>query len=397
MSDLLLEQSAAAARIAACRQVRVRQRGVQLGYRQSFNYAPYTRFVSAPIPVGSGDFTLEYYGTAYGSNDEAHPVLANAAGSNYGPGHLVVNNTVNESLKNYNGLTNVWFERDAGGSIQTDRLIMNYIAPSWTERIHFVLTRSGRTVKAYIGGALRTAKEQSAVKDFGALRLTVMNSSDACFLRVYGAALTAAEVSALWNGGAPASRLLPAAARARCLAEYLPQNLVLSKRGPEVEPAADAFEFHLGSPYSVPAIPTRQYPFDCVYRVDYAVEAWDYRPKSYNTVGFLGVNGASIPLGAAQWYSESAAKVGEVQSVFVRMPGTGSPGLYLYGGTDNEAAAARHLKVAIKGIAPVSFAAEWLDSARQMPYNDAYLPPLLESIGGRDMAADGAPQIIYAN
>lgn len=279
MSDLLFEQSSAAARLAAWRQARARQRGVKLGYRQSSVLTPHTRLVTAPIPVGTGDFTLEFYGTAYGSSDAARPVLVNTGSGNYGPGYLLVNNTVNETIKNYNGLTNVYFERDAGGSIDADRLILNYIAPTYEDRIHFVLTRTGRTVTAYIDGTLRTTKEQSAVKDMGSLRLAVMNSSDAALLRIYGAALTAAEVSELWNGGAPASYLLPAAAKARCVAEYLPQNLV--------------------------------------------------------------------------------------------------PGV-----TEQTASA-------------------WLDSARQLPLNDTYLPPLLETIGGYDMSDESvgadAPQILYAN
>lgn len=36
----------------------------------------------------------------------------------------------------------------------------------------------------------------------------------------------------------------------------------------------------------------------------------------------------------------------------------------------------------------------WLDSAKQLPLNDEYLPPLLQSDGGYGLAASGMPQII---
>ena len=37
----------------------------------------------------------------------------------------------------------------------------------------------------------------------------------------------------------------------------------------------------------------------------------------------------------------------------------------------------------------------WLDSASQLPLNDEYLPPLLETAGSYDLTANGTPEIIY--
>ena len=39
-------------------------------------------------------------------------------------------------------------------------------------------------------------------------------------------------------------------------------------------------------------------------------------------------------------------------------------------------------------------AISWLDSAKQLPLNDEYLPPLLQSDGGYDLTASGTPEII---
>jgi hypothetical protein len=77
------------------------------------------------------------------------------------------------------------------------------------------------------------------------------------------------------------------------------------------------------------------------------------------------------------------------------MPGAGNPALYIYGGNDSEEATARHLKVTIKSITPVSVASTWLDSAKQLPWSDAYLPPLLQSKGGYDMVANGSPGVLF--
>lgn len=179
------------------------------------------------------------------------------------------------------------------------------------------------------------------------------------------------------------------------LAEYLPQNLMASRKGPAVEPVTEIFEFNVGDPYYVPAIYTKSYPFDCIYRVDYVVDEWDFQPKVYSQAGFGPIGGASIVSGVQTWPTESAAKVGEVQSVFVKMSGTQPSALYLYGGNDNEEATARHLKVTIVGITPVSVPISWLDSAKQMPLSDEYMEPLFQSIGGYDMTANGAPEILY--
>lgn len=43
-----------------------------------------------------------------------------------------------------------------------------------------------------------------------------------------------------------------------------------------------------------------------------------------------------------------------------------------------------------------TIATSWLDSAKQMPLSDEYMEPLFQSIGGYDMAANGAPEILYS-
>lgn len=180
------------------------------------------------------------------------------------------------------------------------------------------------------------------------------------------------------------------------LAEYLPQNLMESRKGPAVEPKAKIYEFNIGDEYYKSVLTQAKYPYDCIYRVDYVVDEWDCQPKPIGSVGFLGLTGATILTPDGQdWSTLEKAKVGESSTLLVKMPGSGTPALYIYGGNDDETATARHLKVTIKGITPVSVPISWLDSAKQLPLSDEYMEPLFQSIGGYDMAANGAPEILY--
>lgn len=180
------------------------------------------------------------------------------------------------------------------------------------------------------------------------------------------------------------------------LAEYLPQNLMESRKGPAVEPKAKIYEFNIGDEYYKSVLTQAKYPYDCIYRVDYVVDEWDYQPKPIGSVGFLGLTGATILTPDGQDCSTlEKAKVGESRTLLVKMPGSGTTALYIYGGNDDETATARHLKVTIKGITPVSVPISWLDSAKQLPLSDEYMEPLFQSIGGYDMAANGAPEILY--
>lgn len=130
-------------------------------------------------------------------------------------------------------------------------------------------------INVYIDDMLIASKEQTEIKDFGAFALCILNSSDVGFTRVWNYALSSSEVATLYNNGDPAGHVLPAKLKdgeQRCIAEYLPQNLVADNNG---------------------------------------------------------------------------------------------------------------------------LVSSWLDSAKQLPMNDEYIPPLLETAGGYDLTAEGAPEIIY--
>lgn len=264
--------------------------------------------------------------------------------------------------------------------------------------IVFVATDS--QLSLFVDGTLITSAPYANTISFYNIGFYFANNSlyfqgDYLLHRHFNYAMSADEVKALDNNNDPMGYVVPKAKRDGLLAEYLPQNLMESRKGPEVEPMAETYEFNIGSPYSQTVVSGRQYPFDCIYRVDYVVEEWDFQPSVYRLIGFYGESGASVVAGVSSWIRKSDAKIGEVQSCFIKMPNEGNPSILLYGDQDRDITTARRLKVTIVGITPVSVPISWLDSAKQMPLSDEYMEPLFQSIGGYDMAANGAPEILY--
>lgn len=68
--------------------------------------------------------------------------------------------------------------------------------------------------------------------------------------------------------------------------------------------------------------------------------------------------------------------------------------MYVYGSDPSYTHTSRRLKVTVHSVKMLVDAMSWLDSARQIPLNDEYLPPLLQSDGGYDLTANGTPEII---
>lgn len=68
--------------------------------------------------------------------------------------------------------------------------------------------------------------------------------------------------------------------------------------------------------------------------------------------------------------------------------------MYVYGSDPSFPHTSRRLKVTVHSVKMLVDAMSWLDSAKQFPLNDEYLPPLLQSDGGYDLTANGTPQII---
>lgn len=369
----------AALETVALGQQRRGQAGVKLGYGQVMEYADTTNFVSGLLPIGTSDFSIEIYCSFYGGgNSGSNGTVKNYDSGIYEIGFLSV---VTENLGT-NGVQAITFE----GDYSNDALVLYYKEPDLTKRTHLVLTRQGKTVKAYINGVLKATKEHSSVKDFPEFRLGLANSSDVGLCRLYDFALGDTPIKALYNGGDPAGYVFPAAFRSTAPAEPFEPRTV---------------EFNPGDPYNKPFCPPDFLRKNTIYEIDYTVDEWDYQPSTYASVGFSSSGGYMG--GANAWHSLDEAKIGQVQRCCRKT--ADAPWIYLYGGQDKPEATARHLKVTVHSVRPVGCLAEylpqnitpraWLDSAPQQPPNAAHLPPLYASIGGYDLAVNGTPEIIY--
>lgn len=260
--------------------------------------------------------------------------------------------------------------------------------------IVFVATDS--QLSLFVDGTLITSAPYANTISFYNIGFYFANNSlyfqgDYLLHRHFNYAMSADEVKALDNNGDPVGYVVPKAKRDGLLAEYLPQNLMESRKGPAVEPMASVFEFDIDSAYSKRILSLRTYPFECFYKIDYIVDEWDFQPQTAGSIGFAGPQ----IIGPSSWYNIESAKIGQQQTCYAKMSSTGQIALDIYGGHKTDTTTSRHLKVTIKGITPVSVPISWLDSAKQLPLSDEYMEPLFQSIGGYDMAANGAPEILY--
>lgn len=336
-------------------------------------------FKSPSMPIGTNDFTLEYFGNLYGAISSNTPLIFNAnAPYAYSKGCLLIYGTSQIAVR--------WiiFEKPSSGDLLLDSIDLK--AGAQESILHLALTRKGTTVKVYINGELKATKEQSAVKDLGDFRLGMANSSNMVMSRIYNYALSAEEVAAHYNDGDPAGYILPK----------------------DVGFTPKTFEFDMDSRYYQRILESNELESGRRYRVDYVVEEWDIAPAVMVTCGISC--GVKAVAGNQYWNNLSEAKLGENQYVVVDTKKTGIPFMYVYGSDPAYPHTSRRLKVTVHSVKMLGCIAEylpqnliptaegsvvqWLDSAPQLPEANGILPPLDASVGGYDLAAIGNPKII---
>lgn len=179
-----------------------RQTGVRLGAGQSPVSSSAVKYVGGPVPVGTDDFSLEFFGNTAGSNGYQAPTVFNAAVTNQlGAGGFSVCGTSSYTLDR------ITFQSYQSG--YDDSVVLNIKTASVEDLFHLVVTRKGTTVKVYFNGVLRATKEQSAVKDLGDFQLGIANSSQVSLVRLYNYALSEGEAEELWNEGRPGEYVVP--------------------------------------------------------------------------------------------------------------------------------------------------------------------------------------------
>lgn len=385
-------------KMAAYRQAKRLQRGVKLGYGDTTGiYASTTsikRLLSDPIPIGTSDFSIEYYGNAYGSGTISSPLLYNKASNGLISSHQYLQ--VYGLSLGENNLNWVIFGIPNGGSINDDSLNFSYSASTLDEKFHLVITRSGKAIHVYIDNVLIASKEQTEVKDLGDLQLAIANSSDVGFVRVWNYALSADEIATLYNNGDPMGYVVPKAMR---------------ERGPEWAVVNNIIEIGLDDTTQVPVTNFLATKEPYLYELQFRIDEFEYTPDSgYRALSTIN---ASI-LGGDVSFSNS--DVGKTLTAIIKTSGIEGKNnrLYFYVGNNKlENYTTRNLKISILSLRPVGLLAEflpqnlmygrddktvatsWLDSAKQLPLSDEYMEPLFQSIGSYDMAANGTPEILY--
>lgn len=347
-------------KMAAYQQDKRMQRGVRLGYDENQTFPTSNRFVMGPVHVGTGDFSIEYYGNMFGSG---------FATSRYCLYQQDILNVASYSV----GQNGVWQVLLCG-----DGPAVRYEAETTAERFLLTITRQGTTLNVYINGELKATKEQSEVKDLGNLQLTIANSSDVGFVRVWNMCLSADDVTAHYNNGDPMGYVVPKAERGIDYSVELTgkRTYTWDAENTSYLVIVPASPMYLGRMYKV-NITVSNYetgtPF--IYDVKYKV------PAQNGTYDIVVKN-----------ISDFANRV------------------HIFGGLNHTV---RRLTLTVNSVTPVGLLAEylpqnlmygndnktiavsWLDSAKQLPLSDEYMEPLFQSIGGYDMAANGAPEILY--
>lgn len=164
-----------------------------------------------------------------------------------------------------------------------------------------------------------------------------------------------------------------------CIAEYLPQNLMRSRKE-----SIGFTHFSTQNPYTFPGgvlktmycYLTRRYILGEGLKM--RVKVSDY--QSGVTTCVLGNVYHTIPSanGEYEFFSVSKLSPDDPASNYAMIYGSGA------------------MTIEVLSIESVTVLTSWLDSAKKLPLNDEYLPPLLQSDGGYDLSlASGVVDVVY--
>ena len=210
--------------------------------------------------------------------------------------------------------------------------------------------------------------------------------------RHFNYAMTADEIATLYNNGDPMGYVVPKAMR----------NI------PELPITNSNIEFDISSPFSYMIARTDSFDVDRVYEIKYTIDEYEFDPD--DGIRWIGGNNV-IPSGMNMLNEAIKDGLGVIQTCYISIKAGNSAIIYAYGG--NIEYSVRKLKLTILSLRPQKLLAEylpqnlmygrddnsiatsWLDSAKQLPLSDEYMEPLFQSVGGYDMAANGAPEILY--
>lgn len=330
-------------KIAALRTEREHQQGVNIGDKQNISSPSVTAFIGAPVPIGTSDFTLEYFGNAYWATSGNTPLIFNGnSRSPYGKGCLLIYGNSNVAVQW------VLFEMPSSGAPTDDSIILS--AGDRETPFHFVVTRKGTTVKAYFNGELKATKEQSAVKDLGDFKLGMSNGSNMVMSRIYNYALSAEEVATHYNNGDPAGYVLPAAMKGLTPVEIVGEN---SYTWTGVDDSTYSYAVRYSRPFTIGK----------VYKIRLLVSDWESGNAPFIKIGSTG-----------SYYLPDFNGNGTYE-IYAIPNGTPYAAVYIYAGllgTD------RRMTITVDSVEPVGCIAEYLPqnilTARKRDFPQAVFP-----------------------
>lgn len=383
-------------------------KGVKMGYNQYVDKSASTMFKSPSMPIGTNDFTLEYFGNLYGAISSNTPLIFNAnAPYAYSKGCLLIYGTSQIAVR--------WiiFEKPSSGDLLLDSI--DLMAGAQESILHLALTRKGTTVKVYINGELKATKKQSAVKDLGDFRLGMANSSNMVMSRIYNYALSAEEAAAHYNDGDPAGYIVPKSRR-------LQATPYIRLMAPMTTDGWSSYNAQSIPPTIVDGALAVTYPTEtgqgynngiwrrlsvnveneCYFLLKFKAKADDDNTR---IASFVGV-GSGLPYYRHEVIASTSFT--EYYAVFKNTRGVSmtSVGFYpIYNTSGNGKFYIKDVSVTSigliaeylpKNLIPTAEGSvvQWLDSAPQLPEANGILPPLDASVGGYDLAAIGNPKII---
>lgn len=379
MNTLLLEHFAAVSKIAAARQSRERQQGVDCSQG-------YLRSTDAGL-MFEGPRTLEVF-----FNYQRSTAYQRPAGFTADTLELEILAS-NDTLVFYCGRGRVQASIVDG------------------QDYHAYISYDGDTATAYLNGVVVgtiTPVNYLVPPAFNIGNATYPPKGTIYFARIYNYALSTDEVAALYNNGDPAGYVLPGAykrpgnsyvsnfttsterwaALDGSILTYDEANHVL-----ELDSAANRYA-HMFSPVSYDTRDSHVYDIEVVIDANPKVTKCDFYP-------YVATELITLPV---EYLEETTVFRG------VYIPGSRnsfSDKIYCYFSLSTPTI----VRVRSIRVLPVGCVAEylpqnlvannnglvssWLDSAKQLPLNDEYLPPLLETAGGYDLAANGTPEVVY--
>lgn len=168
-----------------------------------------------------------------------------------------------------------------------------------------------------------------------------------------------------------------------CIAEYLPQNLVGQRDDKPIEITGD-------NSFTWTGVDDPNYAYNVRVSEYFTIDNW-YKIRIMVS-NYEAGDSPFLKIATSGSYYLPDFKGDGVYETYAQAKGSPYRAVYLYAG---QLGTDRRMTITVDSVESIpGIVFSWLDSAKQLPLNDEYLPPLLQSDGGYDLTASGMPEII---